>query len=256
MWTTLTLRSGTDSEIAWTQLEQAGWHPVFSQEEDDGSLQIILDCPPDCFTSPPEFVKEVAPYHSSADIDWEAQWQAHGYNYHDGYVHYAVAGQTLRLAPGAGFGDLSHPTTHLALQLLTPAVKDKIVLDIGCGSGVLSLAAAALGAAHAYGVDIDPAALEHARANAKLNQLEENVTFVEIIDVEMDIIVINMIWSEQELAWQAWEKTARQAKTIVVSGLLRTECERYVASMTGKYPWRLEKEISEGEWAGLLFGRT
>jgi ribosomal protein L11 methyltransferase len=252
VWTSLILTPGTDPDVAWVLLENSGYQPIFSSEDPDGSLHIVVDCPRESLTTLPPCVHEAHPYQPPSDIDWEAQWQSHGYNYHDGYVHYDVAGRTLKLTPGAGFGDLSHPTTHLALQLLTPLVSGKIVLDIGCGSGVLTLASAALGAAHTYGVDIDPAALIHAQANAQLNQLEEHITFADTTDAAIDVIVINMIWSEQRIAWQSWEQAARQAKHIVVSGLLKDESDRYIAEMTQKFPWKLAKQIHDGEWIGLL----
>lgn len=72
----------------------------------------------------------------------------------------------LRVDPGLAFGTGTHPTTRLCLQWLCALpLKGKTVLDYGCGSGILAMAASALGAADVFGVDIDPQAIETARHN-------------------------------------------------------------------------------------------
>lgn len=76
----------------------------------------------------------------------------------------------LRLDPGVAFGTGSHPTTRLCLQWLAGSLPPAAtVLDYGCGSGILAIAALRLGAASAVGVDIDPQALVAARDNASQN---------------------------------------------------------------------------------------
>ena len=74
------------------------------------------------------------------------------------------------LDPGAAFGTGSHPTTRLCLAWLEREVRPgDTILDYGCGSGILAIAGLKLGAAHAFGVDVDPLALEAARYNARRN---------------------------------------------------------------------------------------
>lgn len=76
----------------------------------------------------------------------------------------------LTLEPGLAFGTGSHPTTRLCLEMLEDYVKDEAaVLDVGCGSGILSIAALLLGAKSAFGVDIDKLAVKTALANAAEN---------------------------------------------------------------------------------------
>lgn len=76
----------------------------------------------------------------------------------------------LYLNPGLTFGTGSHATTQLCLELLEEAVRPGCqVLDLGCGSGILAIAALGLGAAHAIGVDIDPKAVDVAYENAAMN---------------------------------------------------------------------------------------
>ena len=84
--------------------------------------------------------------------------------------------KVLHLEPGLAFGTGSHPTTKLCLETLEKYVNDNsTVLDIGCGSGILSIAALLLGAKSAFGVDIDKLAVKTALANAKENGFEPPV---------------------------------------------------------------------------------
>lgn len=90
----------------------------------------------------------------------------------------------LNIEPGLAFGTGSHPTTRLCLEMLEEYVNDEsTVLDIGCGSGILSIAALLLGAKSAFGTDIDELAVKTAIENAKKNGFEppvftaEKVTF-------------------------------------------------------------------------------
>ena len=78
--------------------------------------------------------------------------------------------RVLKIDPGAAFGSGTHETTRLCLEALDEYVKDgDTVLDIGCGSGILSIAALLLGADRAWGVDIDAAAVKTARENGEIN---------------------------------------------------------------------------------------
>lgn len=83
----------------------------------------------------------------------------------------------IKIDPGMAFGTGTHPTTQLCLELLETRFNDRSslqdhppeIIDVGCGSGILSIAALKLGAARALGVDIDPAAINNARENADVN---------------------------------------------------------------------------------------
>ena len=118
---------------------------------------------------------------SLREEDWATSWQKYYQPIPVGRRVYIVPewmrGQAvpdgrvpLYLNPGLTFGTGSHATTQLCLELLEEAVNpgDK-VLDLGCGSGILAIAALALGAAHATGVDIDPKAVDVAYENAEMN---------------------------------------------------------------------------------------
>ena len=87
--------------------------------------------------------------------------------------------KVLKIDPGAAFGTGTHATTAMGLALLDQFITpNQTVLDIGCGSGILSIAAVLLGAERATGIDIDPVAVKVARENAALNGLSEKTEFL------------------------------------------------------------------------------
>lgn len=190
-------------------------------------------------------------------VDWEAQWASFAENFYDGLAHidltqYGGTGDLL-LYPGAGFGDLSHPTTRLMLKLMQGRVKREQVVDIGCGSGILGLAALKLGALRLWGLDIDPDAIEHARQNCALNGLEA-VFSDEVPDSteEKSILLMNMILPEQKMVMEQGARLNAIAKTWITSGILVTQREEYLA-VARSWGWELVQELYEGEWLGMVF---
>ena len=165
-----------------------------------------------------------------SEIDWKEQWALHSRYFHDDYLRvnlkkFGGPDRLLKLEPGPGFGDLSHPTTRLTLQMMLPLIQDQIVLDVGCGSGILALAAAAAGARAVYGIDIDDAALLHAQRNAALNDLKLVWCRPEKrIQLDQEAwALMNMIRSEQAVAWHSLRALHSHIKTRITSGVLLEE---------------------------------
>jgi len=103
----------------------------------------------------------------------------------------------VMLDPGLAFGTGTHPTTALCLQWLDSLdLKDKTVVDFGCGSGILSLAALKLGAKEVIGIDIDPQALQASKENAIRNNVEDRLSLYlpdNQPDIQADIVVANIL---------------------------------------------------------------
>ena len=105
----------------------------------------------------------------------------------------------IELDPGMAFGTGTHPTTVLSLQALEKHVKDgDIVLDVGSGSGVLSIASVLLGANKAYAFDLDEIAVKSTKINAKLNHLGDKIiakqnNLLDHVDIQANIIVSNIL---------------------------------------------------------------
>ncbi|MFS0561767.1 50S ribosomal protein L11 methyltransferase [Terribacillus sp. 179-K 1B1 HS] len=105
----------------------------------------------------------------------------------------------MELDPGMAFGTGTHPTTVLSVQAIERFVKKgDIVIDVGSGSGVLSIAAVLLGAGHVHAFDLDDVAVNSTKINAELNQAADRITarpnnLLEGVDVEADVIVSNIL---------------------------------------------------------------
>ncbi|MBU8565571.1 50S ribosomal protein L11 methyltransferase [Virgibacillus pantothenticus] len=119
----------------------------------------------------------------------------------------------IELDPGMAFGTGTHPTTVLSIQALEQFLhKNDTVIDVGSGSGVLSIAAALLGATRVYAYDLDDVAVKSTVLNAKLNQLEEKIiakqnNLLDHVKVEADLIVSNIL-AEVIVRFieEAWER--------------------------------------------------
>ncbi len=109
-----------------------------------------------------------------------------------------TSSMVLEIDPGGAFGAGTHPTSQLLLEALAERLQGgETVLDIGCGSGVLALAAVRLGAASAVGIDIETAAVIATQANARRNGLDAQVmaldTPLQELDGRFDVIVANIL---------------------------------------------------------------
>lgn len=126
-------------------------------------------------------------YRIVEEADWAEAWKAHYHPVRIGHrllirplwtqVELQPGDVEIALDPGMAFGTGTHPTTQLCLEaiedLLVPSAQ---VLDLGCGSGILAIAAAKLGAAHVLALDIDPVAVEATQQNAEQNGAAEHIT--------------------------------------------------------------------------------
>ena len=132
------------------------------------------------------------------------------------------------LDPGLAFGTGSHPTTHLCLAWLADHVKKMAtVLDYGCGSGILAIAAKKLGAAHVLGVDIDPQAIQSSHYNATQNKVEAEFSQSNsLTDQQFDLVIANILSSALMVLAPALALACRQGGKIALSGILREQSEQ------------------------------
>jgi ribosomal protein L11 methyltransferase len=248
-------------EKAWSHLEEAGIEILYGSEE-EGEIELFAHLPSPELLSPFSWVIKCEPY-TLPPIDWQAQWAIHGHNFQEGYVNIDLTawgrpGSSLRLQPGSGFGDLSHPTTRLMLNMLAQHLHNQIVIDIGCGSGVLSVAAAAMGAPMVYGIDIDPQAIEHSHQNALLNHLEAQCAFCTPSDFRWSeqskpvLILMNMIRTEQLVAWPSLMSLHGQPAEMLTSGIRSEERLIYLEQMQ-TWGWSLKNEQEEMGWLAFHF---
>lgn len=140
------------------------------------------------------------------------------------------AAVNLILDPGMAFGTGSHPTTRLCLEWLERTVDaDCSVLDYGCGSGILAIAAARLGAGRVAGVDIDPLAVEAARANAERNGVSALFAdSAEPVAGEYDVVVANILSNPLRVLAPAICAHVRPGGRLALSGILREQAEEII----------------------------
>lgn len=162
----------------------------------------------------------------------------------------------LMLDPGMAFGTGTHPTTALCLTWLDQhAPKHLSVIDYGCGSGILALAAQKLGAASVVGTDIDPQAITASRQNAERNHEAISFELVKNFDSNpVDLLVANILAGPvKELAGE-FIRLLKPGGTLVLSGLLANQAEGLITHYRD-LGVELDTFETQEEW-GLLAGKV
>jgi len=203
------------------------------------------------------------------EADWAEAWKAHFPVLRVGRRvvirpswgrHRAAPGDAVvSLDPGMAFGTGLHPTTRLCLVALE-ALADQgrlegaRVLDVGCGSGILSIAAIRLGAATALGVDLDPIAIEATVANAKRNRLGGRITTrigtVPTGEGGFDVVAANLIASVLVEHAPNLASELRPGGTLVASGIFRDR-ETEVVAAFGDAGLTVAGRWAEDDWVAL-----
>lgn len=164
----------------------------------------------------------------------------------------------LHLDPGLAFGTGTHPTTALCLEWLDacPAVTGTVV-DYGCGSGVLGIAAALLGAERVVCVDNDPQALEATAANARRNGVEGRIRChapTDFAEAAADLVLANILAAPLVRLAPVLAGCARPGAPIVLSGILEEQAEE-VAAAYDPFCQRAEIAVKDG-WTRLDLRKT
>ena len=158
----------------------------------------------------------------------------------------------ISIDPGLAFGTGSHPTTRLVLGWLARTIKGgETVLDYGCGSGILAIAAARLGAREVAGVDIDPQAIRTAEDNAEKNRVRANFCTPDEFRAEpAEIVVANIL--ANPLVVLSPLISAQCASCLALSGILESQADEVSAAYAGDF---LMKVDSRDEGWVLLTGK-
>lgn len=155
------------------------------------------------------------------------------------------------ITPGLAFGTGHHPSTALCLQkLVTLDLRKTIVLDWGCGSGILSIVAVALGADRAIAVDIDPHALTASHNHAQINNLHDRLTICrpeELPDgVQYQLIVANLLASSLIKLANTFGRYLGNGGKLLLSGVLEDQVSKVISTFGTRYSF---ESASRDGWA-------
>jgi len=164
---------------------------------------------------------------------------------------------SINILPGMAFGTGTHVTTKLCIKALEKSLRKKglSVLDVGTGSGILSIAAAQLGAREVWGLDIDGAAVENARENVKKNNVSDIVKIrkgrIGDIQKKFDVIVANIDFKNlKRMRWPLIQHLKSQG-FLILSGLLEGEEERLRQHYLETDHFQWAKKTQDGGWPCL-----
>lgn len=230
---------------------------LFDEQADEAQVRATLEA---------EYGERLAAWESAAleDRAWERVWLEHFKPMHfgrrlwicpSGFEPPEPEAVNVLLDPGLAFGTGTHPTTALCLEWLDgQELAGRTVVDYGCGSGILAVAALRLGAVRAYGVDIDAQALSASRENASKNGVEAQLSVSdpkELPCIQADLLVANILAGPlTELAGKITGKL-RPGGLLALSGILAAQVDDVRRAYT---PWiDFAPPVLREDWA-LLSG--
>lgn len=194
------------------------------------------------------------------DKDWEREWMDN--------FHAMQFGQRLWICPswrdipdptavnvildpGLAFGTGTHATTALCLRWLDSLdLHAKKVLDFGCGSGILGIAAVKLGASDMLGIDIDPQALQATEENARRNQVSEQVSVAlpqHNPQYLADVVLANILAAPLRELRQVISDYCRPGGKLVLSGILVEQAQEIADLYAAQF--HIDEIVTEGDWA-------
>lgn len=167
----------------------------------------------------------------------------------------------VEITPGMAFGTGTHATTLLSIQALEEGLKKKglSVLDVGTGSGILSIIAAKLGAKEVWGIDIDGVAVENARENVEKNLVSSVVRIrkgsIGGLHKKFDVVVANIDLKSLRKMRKPLLSHLKKRALLILSGILEREKEKIRLHYLGTKLLRWIKTSQKGEWVCLTFSK-
>ena len=162
----------------------------------------------------------------------------------------------MRLDPGMAFGTGTHDTTRLCLELLEEVVTPETrILDVGTGSGILSVGGVLLGAPSALGVDIDPVAVKVANENAEINEVTDKTEFVcgdltDKVHGKFEIVTANIVADVIIRLLSTVKNYLLKGGVLIVSGIIDTRADE-VENACHEAGFVTEKRLEHGGWVAI-----
>ncbi|MCV9879771.1 50S ribosomal protein L11 methyltransferase [Brenneria izbisi] len=197
------------------------------------------------------------------DKDWEREWMDNFHPMRFGERLWICpswrdipdpTAVNVMLDPGLAFGTGTHPTTALCLQWLDSLdLAGKTVIDFGCGSGILAIAALKLGAARAIGIDIDPQAIQASRDNAQRNNVADRLELYlpekQPADLSADVVVANILAGPLRELAPLISDLPKSGGYLGLSGILATQAAGVAEAYTDKFA--LDPVAEREEWCRI-----
>ncbi|BAN92630.1 50S ribosomal protein L11 methyltransferase [Streptococcus dysgalactiae subsp. equisimilis] len=206
-----------------------------------------------------------------AEEDWADNWKkyyepariTHDLTIVPSWTDYeASAGEkVIKLDPGMAFGTGTHPTTKMSLFALEQVLRGgETVIDVGTGSGVLSIASSLLGAKTIYAYDLDDVAVRVAQENIDLNQGTDNIhvaagDLLKGVGQEADVIVANILADILVLLTDDAYRLVKKEGYLILSGIISEKLDM-VLEAAFSAGFFLETHMVQGEWNALVFKKT
>ncbi|MDC9592189.1 50S ribosomal protein L11 methyltransferase [Xenorhabdus sp. IM139775] len=197
------------------------------------------------------------------DKDWEREWMDNFHPMRFGQRLWICPSWrevpdpdavNVMLDPGLAFGTGTHPTTSLCLQWLDGLdLTDKTVIDFGCGSGILAIAALKLGAKHAIGIDIDPQAIQASRDNAERNGVSDQLTLHlskdQPKDLECDVVIANILAGPLRELAPVIGSLPKSGGLLGLSGVLASQAEGVAQAYDNEFI--VDPIVEQEEWCRI-----
>ena len=197
------------------------------------------------------------------DKDWEREWMDNFHPIKFGKRLWVCpswrdipdpTAVNVMLDPGLAFGTGTHPTTALCMQWLDATIKpEQTVVDFGCGSGILGIAALKLGAKRVIGVDIDPQAIEASLANAKRNNVEGQIELYlpkdQPKDFQADVVVANILAGPLAELKTIISAYVKPGGLLALSGILESQAQSVMAAYSDEFTF--DPIAVQDEWVRL-----
>ncbi|MDU7139803.1 MAG: 50S ribosomal protein L11 methyltransferase [Finegoldia magna] len=198
------------------------------------------------------------------DMDWANEWKKYYEPFYIGnilikpsWIDIDESDHTVvEINPGMAFGTGLHETTNLCIEQLQELnLIDKIVLDIGCGSGILSVVSSKLGAKEVFATDIDPLAIEATLENANLNKISNinavKGSLLDKVDKKYDVVIANILLNVLDILIPDLPKALKKDGVFICSGLINSQKDNIVNTLE-KNNLEIVEVSEKGEWISII----